>query len=82
MSATPTQHNPSMLSIQPYNVRFNFFLVLIVLILNSIVLQAQSEMLAKHIEEGLQEVDKRILNKEYDQALLKIEQLEKYSAYI
>jgi signal transduction histidine kinase len=39
-------------------------------------------MLAKRIQEDLQEVDKRILNKEYDEALVKIEQLEKYSAYI
>jgi len=71
-----------MLSIQPYNIRFNFFLVFIALFLNSVVLHAQSEMLAKRIQEDLQEVDKRILNKEYDEALFKIEQLEKYSAYI
>lgn len=71
-----------MLSIQPYNIRFNFFLVFIALVLNSVVLHAQSEMLAKRIQEDLQEVDKRILNKEYDEALVKIEQLEKYSAYI
>ena len=71
-----------MLSIQPYILRINFFLVFIVLVLNSVVLHAQSEMLAKRIQEDLQEVDKRILNKEYDKALIKIEQLEKYSAYI
>jgi len=71
-----------MLSIQPYNIRFNFFLVFIALVLNSVVLHAQSEMLAKRIQEDLQEVDKRILNKQYDEALVKIEQLEKYSAYI
>jgi len=56
--------------------------VLIAIVLNSVVLHAQSEMLAKHIQEGLQEVDNSILNNEYDKALLKIEQLEKYSAYI
>jgi signal transduction histidine kinase len=56
--------------------------VFIALVLNSVVLHAQSEMLAKRIQEDLQEVDKRILNKEYDEALVKIEQLEKYSAYI
>jgi len=52
------------------------------LVLNSFVLYSQSETLAKHIQEDLLEIDNRILNKEYDQALLKIEQLEKYSAYI
>jgi len=39
-------------------------------------------MLAKRIKEDIQEVDKGLLNEEYDKTLLKIEQLEKYSAYI
>ena len=82
MSATPTHHKSSKLCKQPYNVRFNFFLVLIALVFNSAVLYSQSEMLAKRIKEDIQEVDKGLLNEEYDKALLKIEQLEKYSAYI
>ena len=82
MSATPSQHKSTKLCKQPYNVRFNFFLVLIAFVFNSVVLYSQSEMLSKRIQEDLQEVDRRILNKEYDMALLKIEQVEKYSAYI
>ncbi|MDX5585160.1 MAG: ATP-binding protein [Aureibaculum sp.] len=45
-------------------------------------MHSQSEMLAKRIKEDIQEVDKRLLNEEYDMALLKIELLEKYSVYI
>ncbi len=82
MSATPSQHKSSKLCKQPYNVRFSFFLVLIAFVFNSAVLYSQSEMLAKRIQEDLQEVDERLLNEEYDKALLKIEQVEKYSAYI
>ena len=82
MSATPSQHKFSKLCKQPYNVRFNFFLVLIAFVFNSAVLYSQSEMLAKRIQEDIQEVDERLLNDEYDKALLKIEQIEKYSAYI
>ena len=82
MSSTLPQHKPGKLCKQPYNIRFRLLLVLIALFLNSAFVYSQSEMLSKHIQEDLQEVDKRILNKEYDQALIKIEQLEKYSAYI
>ena len=51
-------------------------------VFNSTVLYSQSEMLAKRIQEDIQEVDEHLLNDEYDKALLKIEQVEKYSAYI
>ena len=82
MSATPSQNISSKLCKQHCNIRFNFFIVLIVVVLNSFVLHSQSEMLAKRIKEDIQELDKRLLNEEYDMALLKIELLEKYSVYI
>ena len=42
---------------------------------------SQSETLSDHIEIELEEIESRIQNKKFEQALLKIEQLESYSAY-
>ena len=66
---------------KPYSlIKILFYLILF---LNSISkIDAQSKELANHIQEKLARIDERILARDYDLALTKLEELESYTEYI
>ena len=82
MSAILLQKRFTMLLHQPMLFRIPFSLVLVLFVFSNFAGYAQSESLDAQIKKKLQQIEQQIENKEYDQALAKIEQLESYKNYI
>jgi signal transduction histidine kinase len=67
---------------QSYIIRLRTFFVLFFFFINSLGIYSQSETLKIYIEEKLQLIEENLETKQYDLALNKIEELEKYSNYV
>ena len=61
--------------------RLRVFLLLVLFTCNYITVYSQREPLENHIQEKFEKIDRLLKNNEYDQALIKIEELESYKNY-